>query len=82
MNLEKYFENPSFLKKAKMIFYLVLVLLVVADVFIPKEHAVLFGEALPGFYAIFGFVATLLIIIVAKSLGNLFIMKKETFYND
>ncbi|MEK7702533.1 MAG: hypothetical protein AAB317_01040 [Nitrospirota bacterium] len=82
MNLEKYFGNSNWIKKATSIFYVLLILLIVADFFIPKEHAVLFGESLPGFYALFGLIATLLIIIIAKSLGNLFIMKKENFYND
>ena len=84
MKLESYFENPNWIKKAKVIFFLLLVLLLIADFFIPKEHghAVLPGESFPGFYALFGFVATLLIIIVSKLLGFLFISKKEGYYND
>jgi hypothetical protein len=82
MKLERYFENPDWLKKAKVIFFILLALLLVADFSIPKEHAVLPGESLPGFYALFGLGATLLIIIISKLLGSLFISKKEGFYND
>ncbi len=82
MKLEQYFENPEWLKKAKITFLILLALLLIADVSIPKEHAVLPGESLPGFYAVFGLVATLLIIIVSKLLGTLFISKQEGFYND
>jgi len=84
MKLEQYFENPDWLKKAKIIFFILLALLLLADFSIPKEHghAVLPGESLPGFYAFFGLAATLLIIIVSKLLGFLFISKKEGFYND
>ena len=59
-----------------------LALLLAADFLIPKEHAVFAWESLPGFYAVFGFVAALLIMGIAKLLGHLFIMKKEDFYND
>ncbi|MBI3358913.1 MAG: hypothetical protein HY201_03340 [Nitrospirae bacterium] len=82
MKLEQYFENPNWIKKAKVIFCLLLALSLVADFFIPKEHHALPGESLPGFYALFGLGATLLIIIVSKLLGYLFISKKEGFYND
>jgi hypothetical protein len=82
MNFAQYFEDPLWIKRAKIIFFILLVSLLVSDFFIPKEHAMLFGESLPGFYAVFGLIATLLIIIVSKVLGHLFIMKKENFYND
>jgi len=82
MKLEQYFENPSWIKKAKVIFFLLLTLLLAADFFIPKEHAALPGESLPGFYALFGFGATLLIIIVSKLIGFLLISKEEGYYHD
>jgi hypothetical protein len=82
MKLEQYFENPTWLKKAKAVFFVLLALLLMADFSIPKEHVVLPGESLPGFYALFGLCATLLIIAVSKLLGFLFISKKEGFYND
>jgi len=82
MKLEQYFENPDWLKKAKVVFFILLALLLMADFSIPKEHAVLPGESFPGFYAVFGLCATLLIVIVSKLLGVLFIAKKEGFYND
>lgn len=82
MNLEKYFENPSWQKKAKVLFLFLLALLLVGDFFIPKEHAVLPGESLPGFYALFGLSATVLIIFVSKLIGLLFISKKEGYYHD
>jgi len=84
MKLEQYFEDANWLKKAKIVFCILLALLMIADFLIPKDHghAVLPGESLPGFYAVFGFVATLLIVIVSKLLGFLFISKKEGFYHD
>ncbi len=82
MKLEQYFENADWLKKARAVFFVLLALLLITDFSIPKEHTVLPGESLPGFYAVFGLGATLLIIVVSKLLGFLFISKKEGFYND
>jgi hypothetical protein len=77
MNLEQYFEDPYWVKKMQAVFCFLLVLLVLADFFIEKDHAVLPWESLPGFYAVFGLLATLLIIGVSKLLGHLFILRKE-----
>ncbi len=82
MSLENYFENPRWIKKAQIVFCLVLLLLVIADFFVHKEHAVLPFESIPGFYAVFGLLATLLIIGVSKLLGHLFIMRKEDYDHD
>ncbi len=68
--------------KLKIGFCVALVLLLIVDFFIHKGHAAFEAESIPGFYAIFGLLATLLIIGVSKILGYLFIMKKEDFYDD
>jgi hypothetical protein len=43
----------------------------------PYPHA---WDHIPLFYAIFGFVGCLLIIIVSKALGKAFLQKKEDYY--
>jgi len=61
----------------------VLALLVLADaLFVSKEHAHTFVEHIPGFWAVFGFVACVLIIIVSKWYGHLGIMTREDYYDD
>ena len=82
MRLDHYFENPQRQKQMKYTFILLLILLLVADFFVPKEHATLPGESIPGFYAVFGFLAALIILGVSKFLGFLFISKKENYYDD
>lgn len=63
--------------------YGVLALLVVWDVlFVSKEHAHTSAEHLPGFWAVFGFVACVLIIIVSKWFGHLGIMTREDYYDN
>jgi hypothetical protein len=61
----------------------VLALLVVGDcLFVDKEHAHTKAEHYPGFWAVFGFVACVLIIFVSKWFGHRGIMKREDYYGD
>ena len=62
--------------------YVGLALLVAWDVFfVSKEHAHTAVEHIPGFWAGFGFVACVLIIIVSKWYGHLGIMTREDYYD-
>lgn len=62
-------------------FYGLLALLVLADLFTPREH-LLFGlEALPGFSALYGLLSCVLIIWVSKLLGHAGLMKSEDYYD-
>ncbi len=59
-----------------------LALLVLGDaLFVSKEHAHTFVERIPGFWAVFGFVACAVIIIVSKWYGHLGIMTREDYYD-
>lgn len=60
-----------------------LALLVAWDVlFVAKEHAHTAVERIPGFWAVFGFVACVVIIIVSKWYGHLGIMTREDYYDN
>ena len=61
----------------------VLVLLVLWDaLLVDKGHAHTLMERIPGFWAVFGFVACVVIIIVSKWFGHLGIMTREDYYDD
>jgi hypothetical protein len=63
--------------------YVGLALLVAWDqVFVDKSLAHTAAEKIPGFWAVFGFVACVLIIIVSKWYGHLGIMTREDYYDD
>ena len=47
---------------------------------VDKEHAHTVPEHWPGFWAVFGFVACVLIIILSKWYGHLGIMTREDYY--
>jgi drug/metabolite transporter (DMT)-like permease len=63
----------------------VLVLLVLADAIpalVDKHHAHTKAEHLPGFWAAFGFVACVLIVIASKAFGHAGIMTREDYYDE
>ena len=62
--------------------YVGLALLVAWDIlFVDKHHAHTAPEHWPLFWAIFGFVACVLIIIISKWFGHLGIMTREDYYD-
>tara|TARA_Y100000031_G_C8130415_1_gene342621 strand:- start:8 stop:274 length:267 start_codon:yes stop_codon:yes gene_type:complete len=81
LSLEKYFENPVNMKKIKKLTYIVLFLLVLIDFFIHRHHVAFFWDKIPGFNALYGFIACILIIIVSKALGKHWLSKPEDFYD-
>jgi len=75
-----FFDKPANVKWMMRIFYSICTLLVVAD-FIFHRHIGLSWEELPAFYAIYGFVACVALVVVAKELRKL-VMRKEDFYDE
>jgi hypothetical protein len=51
-------------------------------IFIP-DHDIHQGwwSNIPCFYALFGFIGCLILIFIAKSIGNLFLYKREDYYD-
>ncbi len=61
----------------------ILALLILADaLFVNKEHAHTGLERIPGFWAAFGFVGCVLIIILSKWYGHSGIMTREDYYDE
>jgi hypothetical protein len=76
-----WFDHPQNIKRLKIGFYIVLALLVLPDFFMHKHTLFSSVEAWPGFYAFFGFVSCVIIILVSKLFG--FALKvKEDYYDD
>jgi hypothetical protein len=62
-----------------------LALLVVIDAIpgiIHKEHAHTAAEQFPGFWAVFGFVGCVVLIILSKAFGHAGIMQREDYYDE
>ena len=73
------------LKTVIRLCWVALALLVVIDALpflTDKHHAHTSAEKFPGFWAAFGFVACVLIIIGSKAFGHAGIMKREDYYDE
>ena len=76
-----WFDHPRNIKRLKIGFYIFLGLLVLPDFFMHKHSNFSSLETWPGFYAVFGFISCVVIILVSKLLG--FALKKsEDYYDD
>ena len=69
-------------KAMKKISYAVLIFIIAIDFFIPRHETHFFGDEIPGFWSIFGFIACILIILISKWIGRLGIMQDENYYNE
>ena len=69
-------------KGVKKIAYIVLILVIITDFFIPRHEIHFIGDQIPGFWSFFGFIACILIILISKWIGHLGIMQDENYYNE
>lgn len=73
------------MKKEKLILYtaVLLVLLAAVEFFlIHKHHAVFALENFPGYTAVFGLLATVVLILVSKGIGHSVLMVREDYYEN
>lgn len=77
--LETMVNNTQTLKR---IVYVILALTLVLDFFIPRDSVHFFWDDIPGFSAVYGFIACILIIIVSKALGRYWLSRPEEYYDD
>jgi len=77
-----FFGDGKYAKRRRRLFYLVLVLVVIADFLISREHAEYLWDRLPGWSAVYGFGSCVLLIFVSKFLGHRGgLMRREDYYD-
>jgi len=76
---EDFFDKPQNIKLILRVFYVLSALLVIVDFFYHRhtEHA---WEKVPTFYAIYGFVACVVLVLVATQMRKL-VMRSEDYYD-
>ena len=80
MPKKKYiFDDPRNVRRALWALFSMCGFLFIAD-FIFHRHTVHPWEALWGFYALFGFVACVVLVLVAKGMRR-YLMRKEDYYD-
>ncbi|MEX2352802.1 MAG: hypothetical protein WD709_01350 [Gammaproteobacteria bacterium] len=77
---QHFFDKKENITLVLRVFYTVCVLLVIGDLVIHR-HIAHSWERLFGFYAIFGFVACVVLVIIAKEMRK-FLMRDEDYYQD
>jgi hypothetical protein len=81
MNRKKqhYFDKPENLKRVLRVFYIICAGLLLLD-FIHHRHVTHSWENLWGFYGLFGFVACVVLVLVAKEMRKI-VMRDEDYYD-
>ncbi len=74
------FDRPENVERLLKFFYAICILLAVAD-FVLHRHIGFDWEKIPAFYAIYGFVACVLLVLIAKQMRKV-LMRKEDYYED
>ncbi len=76
---EYYFDNSENINFVLRIFYAICGFLVVADIFIHR-HTIHSWEDIFGFYAIFGFIACVVLVLIATQIRKM-LMRDEDYYS-
>jgi hypothetical protein len=80
--LVDFFGDGKYATERRRLFYLVLVLIVIADFLVPREHAEYPWDRLPGWSAVYGFLSCVLLIFVSKFFGHRAgLMRREDYYD-
>ena len=74
------FDKPKNVSRLLNAFYALCVILIIAD-FILHRHIGFSWENIPAFYAIYGFVACVTLVVIAKKIRTL-VMCKEDYYDE
>ncbi|WP_286235471.1 hypothetical protein [Thalassotalea sediminis] len=75
-----FFDKPKNIDKMLKVFYVICALLVIVD-FIVHRHIYHDWENIPAFYAIYGFIGCVVLVLIAKEMRKL-IMRKEDYYDE
>ena len=80
--VEHDFTGPLQPSTAKLIrvFFAISAILFIADFFVPRKTH-LGVEKVPGFYAIYGFIGCVVLVLVAKEMRKI-VMRRESYYDD
>lgn len=74
------FDNPKNVELLLKVFYAICIFLVVVD-FIVHRHILLAWENIPAFYAIYGFIACVVLVVLAKIM-RIYVMRDEEYYDE
>ena len=74
------FDNPRNVDRLLKGLYAICIILIIAD-FIIHRHTTMAWEKIPAFYAVYGFTACVVLVVVAKMMRKV-VMRKENYYDE
>ena len=75
-----FFDKPENVSRMLKVFYVICGLLVLAD-FIVHRHIYHDWEKIPAFYAIYGFVGCVVLVLIAREMRKV-LMRSEDYYDE
>ncbi len=75
------FDKPKNVKRLLIIFFIASAAVLLIDL-VYQRHSIFAWEDYFGFYAVFGFVACVVLVIVSKYILRPLTMRKEEYYDD
>ncbi|MDX1452310.1 MAG: hypothetical protein R3183_07110 [Oleiphilaceae bacterium] len=75
-----FFDKPENISKILKVFYVICALLVIVD-FVVHRHIYHDWENIPAFYAIYGFVGCVILVLIAKEMRKV-LMRGEDYYDE
>ncbi len=82
MKIINYIGDPANWPKLKIVFFIILAVVFIADFLVERHHAEFIWDKTPGWSAVYGFASCVVLIFVAKFIGHIWLYKKEDYYND
>ncbi|GGI82850.1 hypothetical protein [Shewanella gelidii] len=79
-NSSAFFDKPENIQKLLRVFYVICALLVIVD-FVVHRHIYHDWENIPAFYAIYGFIGCVVLVLIAKEMRK-FLMRGEDYYDE
>lgn len=80
MSQEYIFDKPENVKKLLRIFYILLGVLIVLELFVPADPHFSW-ERFPAFYATYGFVGCVALVLAAKYVLRTIVKRREDYYD-
>ena len=78
VNIIEYLKENA--NRLKTVFFIGLGLLVVVDIFLPRENSHYFVDKIYAFWTFFALVGCFLLIKISKGIAHLFLAKDEDYY--
>lgn len=81
MQKEGFFDKQKNIKAMITVLIICCIALFIGDIFVPKDHTHFPWENFIGFYAVFGFVVFVVLVLLAKHVLRPIVKRKEDYYD-